>query len=191
MNENNLKKREKEINELVIKTKNGDQNAFAKLYDIFIDPIYKYVFFRVNDDDAEDIVETVFLRVWENIRGYQFKKRAFSAWIFTIAHNLVVDYYRGKRDRDIEPLNEMLPDTTREHNPINRAEHFFDSKALRAALKNVKRKYRDIIIYKFVNGFSNKEIAGILGKSEGSLRILQFRALKALKEELDNLGVKY
>lgn len=192
MSDNSLKNKGKEIDELVEQIKNGSHEAFAKLYDIFVDPVYKYVFYRVKEGDAEDIVETTFLRVWENIRSYKFKKKTvFSSWVFRIAHNLIIDYYRSSKDRDYQSLDEMLPDTKREHNPIKNAEDYFDQKNLRIALSKMKKKYQEIIVYKFVNGFSNNEIADIMKKSEGSLRILQFRALKALKEELDKLGIKY
>lgn len=192
MSDTNLKKNREEIEKLVEQVQKGDHDAFAKLYDIFIDPVYRYVYYRVKDHDAEDIVETVFLRIWENIRSYESKKNTnFSSWVFRIAHNLVIDYYRSSKDRNFHELDERQPDLTREHNPIRKAEDYFDQKNLKMALSKIRKKYQDIVVYKFVNGFSNKEIADIMKKSEGSIRILQFRALKALKDELDKLGVKY
>lgn len=191
VSDDSLKKRAVEIEKLVFLVQNGDQEAFSKLYDIFIDPVYKYVFYRVKDGDAEDIVENVFLRVWENIRKYQLKKNMFSAWIFRIAHNLVVDYYRSVKDKAYEELDPQTPEHRREHNPIRNTENSLDQKILKMALAKIKKQYQDIILYKFVNELSNKEISDILGKSEGSLRILQFRALKALKRELEDVGAKY
>jgi RNA polymerase sigma-70 factor (ECF subfamily) len=192
MSEKDLKSRQREINKLVESVQKGSQESFAELYDIFVEPIYKYVFYRVKEGDAEDIVENTFLRVWEGIKSYQLKKnKTFSSWIFRIAHNLIIDHYRSTKDREYSPLNEMQPDTTREHNPIRKAEDYFDQVNLRVALSNIKKKYQELIVYKFVNSLTNKEIADIMGQSEGSLRVLQFRALKALKEELDKIGVKY
>lgn len=189
--EKDLKDRKDELELLVEKVKEGDQQAFASVYDILIDPIYRYVFFRVKDEDAEDIVETVFLKVWENIRKYKAGKKSFSAWVFRIAHNLIVDYYRANSDKETQELDETLPDENRQHNPIKVTENALRSKHLKVALDKLKVQYREIIIYKFVNEFSNSEVAEILGKSEGSLRILQFRALKALKKELEEMGIKY
>lgn len=186
-----LKSRQSEIEALVSSVQNADHNAFSKLYDIFIDPIYRYVYYRVNHVDAEDLVETIFLRVWENIRQYQPKNKSFSAWIFRIAHNLIVDYYRGNKDSFVSELSPMLPDQDRQHNPIKVTQNVLDKEVLKIALNKLKKQYQEIIIYKFINELSNQEIAQILGKSEGGLRILQFRALKALKRELSNMGIDY
>lgn len=182
---------EEEVEKYVKLAQKGDQNAFAKIYDIFIDPIYRYVYYRVNSSEAEDLIETVFLKVWENIRQYRPRKKSFSSWIFRIAHNLVIDYYRGYKNGVFEELTPQMPDQTREHNPICSAQNVLDKESLRVALSKLKRQYSEIIIYKFINELSNKEITEIMKKSEGSLRILQFRALKALKKELENMGISY
>lgn len=187
----NRNNKNEEVEKLVFLSQKGDQEAFARLYDLFIDPIYRYVYYRVNSADAEDLVETVFLKVWENIRQYKAKKRSFSAWIFRVAHNLVVDHYRSFKDKTFEELNPQMPDQNRQHNPIKTVQNVFDNEVLKKALSKLKKQYRDIILYKFVNDLSNMEIAQILDRSEGSLRILQFRALKALKKELENMGIYY
>jgi RNA polymerase sigma-70 factor (ECF subfamily) len=191
MSSSNLKDRKDEIEALVVRVKEGDEDAFSDLYDIFIDPIYRYVYYRVNSADAEDLVETVFLKVWENIHKYKQKKRLFSAWMFRIAHNLVVDYYRASKDRNFDELKIDIASRDREHNPIRRAERSLDKEILKKAIKKLKKNYQEIIIYKFINEFSNTEIAEISKKSEGSLRILQHRALKALKKVLEEMGAKY
>lgn len=191
MSSSELSERGEEIEKLVRKSQKGDQDAFAGIYDIFIDPIYRYVYYRVKSVDAEDLVETVFLKVWENIRQYKPRKKSFSAWIFRIAHNLVVDYYRSSKGNMIEELTPQVPDQSREHNPIRVTQGVLDQDALKEAIGKLKKQYQEVIIYKFINDLSNKEIADILKKSEGSLRILQFRALKALKRELLDMGVKY
>lgn len=191
MSKENLKDRKEEIEALVLEVQDGDHGAFEKLYDIFVDPIYRYVFYRVKDKDAEDLVENVFLKVWENIRSYKRQKgKSFSAWIFRIAHNLVVDYYRAAKSLDFTELSFNLPDEKREHNPIRVAENNLHKDSLRKAIVKLGKNYQDVIVYKFINELSNAEIAQIMGKSEGSVRILQFRALKALKEELKSLGIK-
>jgi len=186
-----MKNNKEEIESLVVLAQDGDTDSFSKIYDFFIDQIYRYVFYRVKNDDAEDLVENVFLKAWENIRQYKPKQKSFSAWLFRIAHNLVIDHYRATKDKEMEVLDEMMPDYTREHNPIRVVEDKFDNAALKIALSKLKKQYQDVIIYKFINEFSNPEIAELVGKSEGSLRILQFRALKALKKELKEMGVSY
>ena len=84
-----------------------------------------------------------------------------------------------------------VPDRNREHNPIKFTQTTLDRSNLKVAISKLKKSYRDIIVYKFINELSNKEIAEVLDKSEGSLRILQFRALKALRRELENMGIEY
>lgn len=186
------KTKNKEIESLVKKVQEGDQNAFAKVYDILIDQVYRYVFYRVNDEEAEDIVENAFLKVWENIKKYrQEEGKSFSAWVFRIAHNLVVDHYRAAKDREFDELDLNMADENREHNPIKTTENTIQQKVLKVALNKLKSPYKEVIIYKFINELSNQEVAEILDKNEGSLRVLQFRALGMLKKELEALGVKY
>lgn len=187
-----LGKRKVEIEALVKEAQDGSHDAFAKVYDIFIDPIYRYVFYRVKVNDAEDIVETVFLRVWEHLGKYKVsEKSSFSAWIFRIAHNLVVDYYRATKDKGVDELLDTVSDKKREHNPIDVTQQRLNSNVVKKAMCKLKKSHQEIIIYKFINELSNKEIAEILKRSEGSVRILQFRALKALQIELEELGMDY
>jgi RNA polymerase sigma-70 factor (ECF subfamily) len=181
-----------EMELLVMRVQDGDQQSFAKIYDSLIDQVYRYVFYRVKEEDAEDVVENVFLRVWENIRKYRVKEgKSFSAWVFRIAHNLVVDYYRMAKDKEFDELDLNMADDKRIHNPINSVENSINNKFLKMALAKLKSPYRDVIIYKFINELSNKEISEILGKNEGGLRVLQFRALAALKKELIDMGADY
>ncbi len=185
-----LNKRADEIEALVKKAQKGDQEAFGELYEILIDPVYRYIYYRVNSDDAEDLVETVFLRVWENLRQYRPRKKYFSAWVFRIAHNLVVDHYRASKAGVTEELGEHLPDQNRQHNPIKNTQNALSKEVLKEAISKLKKPYQEIIVHKFINELSNKELSEVLGKSEGSLRIMQYRALKALRRELEEMGIK-
>ncbi|MBI5152134.1 RNA polymerase sigma factor [Candidatus Peregrinibacteria bacterium] len=193
--------KQKEIEKLALQAQKGDSAAFGKLYDIFAESIYRYVFFRVsNEQDAADLTETVFLKAWENLHQYRAVRlrrtqahtnssptNSFSAWIFRIAHNLVIDHYRlGKQ---IEELTEDYMDERVGHHPIEKAEQALSSDNLKRALTGLKENYRQIIVLKYINDLSNEEIADVLKKNEGSVRILQFRALKALKKILEEMGV--
>lgn len=189
MAKNELNERADEIEALVKKAQKGDRDSFAEIYDILVDPIYRYIYYRVKDDDAEDLVETVFLRVWENLKQYRPRKKKFSSWVFRIAHNLVVDYYRSSQNESTEELSEHLPDQNRQHNPIRNTQNALSREVLKEAISKLRKPYREIIIHKFINELSNKELAEVMGKSEGSLRIMQFRALKALRRELEDMGV--
>lgn len=177
-----------EIEALVVKAQKGDADAFGKIYDHFIQSMYRYVFYKVNDKDVEDIVETLFMKAWENIGKYKNQKqKSFRAWIFRIAHNLVVDYYRMNREHS--SLDPRISDKKRESDPADMAQLSLNNDYLRSAINNLKPNYQQIILLKFINELENPEIAKILKKSEGSVRILQFRALKALKQELEQMGI--
>ncbi len=185
-----LNNNEELIEELVVLVQRGDKDAFSKIYDFFADSIYRYVFFRVNKEDADDLIEQVFLRVWENIGKYKKTKESkFSSWVFRIAHNLVIDYYRNNKIKDVSELDLNIPTMDREHNPLAKTEDRLNILILRKALNKLKKHYREFLILKFINELSNKEIADLLDKSEGGVRILQLRALKALKAELVRLGL--
>jgi len=179
-----------ELERLVKKAQKGDLDAFGKIYDHLVDSLYRYVFYKVSKEpEIDDIMESLFLKVWENIKKYKRRPgNNFKAWVYRIAHNLVIDYYRTYREH--APLDPRFADTKKDSDPRVVAKQTLDNENLKAAVKNLKKHHQQIIILKFINDLSNKEIAEILKKSEGSIRILQFRALKSLKQELSNMGIK-
>lgn len=180
-------RKEEEIEKLVVESQRGESAAFGKLYDIFIDPIYRYVHYRVSASDAEDLTELVFLKSWENVRQYRKGIRSFSSWIFRIAHNVVVDHYRSRHPED--ELTEDIVDHRDEANSQNRAHQSFDQEILGKAMREIKDHYRQILILKYINDLTNDEIAYIMGRSHAALRILQFRALRSLRRVLERMGV--
>ena len=179
----------KQIEELVLKAQNADIDAFGKLYDHFIDAIYRYVYFKVGKDEALDLTENIFLKVWENLKSYKKGDKHFSAWLFRIAHNTVVDHYRLSKESLSLDLD--LPDNKRQNDPVVLTEQRMGSENLHRAIGKLKKKYQQIIILKYINELENQEIARIMRRSEGSLRILKFRALKALKQILEDMNVNY
>lgn len=179
---------DKEIEVLVIKSQKGDREAFARIYDSYVTPIYRYIFYKVKAHDVEDLTETLFLKAWENIRKYKKRKNTtFKSWLFRIAHNLVVDHYRLSREH--ASLNPWISDTKKEADPVRLAQDTLNNDQLKFAISKLKKGYQQILILKFINDLSNTEISEVLKKSEGSVRILQFRALKALKAELMEMGI--
>lgn len=177
-----------EIETLVLQSQEGSADAFAKLYDIFIDPIYRYVFYRVKGGEAEDLVELVFLKTWENINQYRRGQYNFSAWIFRIAHNAVVDYYRSNSHIE-EELSTDIPDERRLANTADRTHRSLNGNLLSTAMRELKDHYRQILILKYINDLSNEEIGYITGRSQAAIRILQFRALRNLRKIMDKMGI--
>lgn len=180
-----------EIQSLVDRTKQGDRDAFTSLYEHFVDPIHRYIYFRVDADDAEDIVETVFVKAWEKIGSYTagVKGTSFSSWLYRIAHNLIVDHYR--LHRTIEQITEEYQEERADHHPGVVTERKIESDILKEGLKHLKDDYQQFLILKYINELSNRDISKLLGKSEGSLRIIQYRALRALRTVLEDRGMKW
>ncbi len=170
---------------LIQKAKQGDERAFGSLYDTNLSPIYRFIFLRVGrKEDAEDITQKVFMNAWENIGHFEFKGFPFSSWLYRIASNAVIDYYRTwKGDTDIEAVpEEYFSETPKEDERIDTA---FNLTHVRAALAKLEPDQQNVVIMKFISERSNKEIAETLGKSEGAIRVIQHRALKQLKAILD------
>lgn len=170
---------------LIKRAKNGDKEAFGKLYDANASPIYRFILIKVgNKADAEDLTHQVFLNAWQKIRGYVSKGFPFSSWLYRIAHNAVIDFYRTSRHHaDIQALPEdALSDAPELDKKIDDA---MQIKLVKTAIKELDQDQQSVIVMKFINELSNKEIAQALEKSEGAVRVIQHRALKQLKSKID------
>ncbi|MBT3349283.1 sigma-70 family RNA polymerase sigma factor [bacterium] len=177
---------ETEVLKLVRRAQTGDESSFAKIFDLFFDKIFRYVRFRVDPEDAEDLTSEVFLKVVENIEKYKPQhKIAFSAWIFRIAHNTVVDFYRKKRellglvDADGNLKFDVVDDAPL---PPEIAQKCWEHAQIHEMLAKLPAGHREILELKFLEDFSNAEIAKITGKSEGNIRVIQLRALREMRK---------
>lgn len=164
---------------LVRRAARHDVYAFAKLYDYFVDRIYKYIYFKIgNAPDAEDLTAQVFLKAWEAIPSYHITGRPFSAWLYRIAHNAVVDYFRMRRE------TVSLDDVSREDRSANLDEltdQQLTAEALQRAIRRLTEAQRQVILLRFIEGYSTEEVAVVMGKGEGAIRTLQHRALASLE----------
>ncbi len=164
---------------LVRRAARHDVYAFANLYDHFVDRIYKYVYFKIgNASDAEDLTAQVFLKAWEAIGTYRVTGRPFSAWLYRIAHNAVVDYFRMRRET--VPLDGITRED-RNANLEELTEHKLTAEALQRAVRHLTAAQRQVILLRFIEGYSTEEVAAIMGKGEGAIRTLQHRALASLE----------
>jgi len=174
-----------EEKELAVRATRYDQEAFGQLYDRYVTKIYQYVYYKVGSGaEAEDLTAHVFLRAWEAIGGYEWREHPFSAWLFRIARNLVVDYHRARRETvslegsdgrtEVQPSDEEQPDHS--------LQALFTSEQLRQAVSQLTDEQQEVIVLRFLEGYSTAEIAAIMGKREGAIRGLQFRGLAALRE---------
>ncbi|HET9912390.1 MAG TPA: sigma-70 family RNA polymerase sigma factor [Anaerolineales bacterium] len=164
---------------LVERAKSGDAEAFARLYDAYVERVSRYVYFRVAEDcDVEDLVSQVFLKAWENLDRYRMGNSPFAAWLYTIARNLVIDHYRTKKD--ILTLEDILALPADMELPDEQAQTRFDLEALRDALQFLTPDQQQALILKYIAGLPNGSIAKIMNKQEGTVRGLQMRGLQTL-----------
>lgn len=177
-----------ELDVLVLSAQEGDKDAFAKLYDHFFDKIYRYVYFRAPAGEVDDLVENIFIKAWINLEKYEKRDVSFSAWLFKIAHNVVIDHRRSHRP--LFEISEELEDPSEKAAPKTQTEKTMLSATVREAVDLLKDPYRQVITLKFLMGLSNSEIAEIMNEREGNVRVLQFRALKELKSLLSERGVQ-
>ncbi len=165
--------------ELVRRACNGDSEAFGSLYERSLDRVYRYIYFRVTDDaTAEDLTSKVFLKAWENLPRYKAGKAPFIAWLYTIARNTVIDYYRTKRQTSA--LDEIASLPGNDPLPDERYEAVFAAQSLRQSLQQLTELQREVVTMKLIDGLDTEEIAARLRKSSGAIRALQMRALQAL-----------
>lgn len=173
--------------ELIQQAAHGDQDSFGDLYERYLEDIYRYVYYRVQDvTDAEDLTETVFLRAWESLhKGKKpLKVDNFRAWIYRIAHNLVIDHHRKKRPVSLDPdvssnlLESSSPDAE------DALQQKLDEEDLIVALNSLDDTLQHVVILRFLNDLSHAEAAEVLGVKEGHMRVLQHRALKQLRKYL-------
>ena len=171
------------IERLVQQARDGDVGAFGQLFDHYGEPIYRYIASRVNrPSDAEDLTQVVFVKALEALPRYESRGIPFGGWLFRLARNTVIDHVRTRRDHaDIEALAEQPGvDPGPEAIVVARDE----MAAISTALATLTDEQRDTINLRFFGGLSAREAADVLGKHEGTIRGLQFRAIAALRREL-------
>jgi len=161
-----------------------DPEAFGRLYDIHVDRVYRHIYYRVgNEQDAEDLTQQVFLKAWQAIHRYKKTASPFIAWLMTISHNLVVDSYRTKKDRAYLEA-EVLVDSPAS-SPEQAAENSLEQQRLRKAILQLGSDEQQVIILRFIEGFEFTEIASVLKKKEGNVRVILHRALVKLRNILE------
>jgi RNA polymerase sigma-70 factor (ECF subfamily) len=172
---------------LIQRAKRGDPTAFAEIYDRHQPAIYRYIFYQVRDvATAEDLTSEVFVRLVEKIGRFTYRGRPLLAWLYTIARNLVTDHRR--RAGQIEPLSPDEPLAADTVGPEGAAEQKLAQDRLAAAVARLTEDQRQVVLLKFVEGLDNEIVAQTLGKTTGSVKSLQHRALAALRRILETNG---
>jgi len=171
---------------LFLRVQNKDHEAFGRFYDLYVEKIYRFVFFKVNStEDAQDLTSEVFLRTWQYIKDDKAIKN-LNAFVYMVARNCIIDFYRqrSRKEGSEEVISEAhfnISDDSLLKKHIDNSE----TAEVLLALHELKDEYREVIVLHYLNELSAKEMAQILGKSPGNIRVLIYRALNALKSALN------
>ncbi|MBU1164164.1 RNA polymerase sigma factor [Patescibacteria group bacterium] len=173
---------------LLVRAQNGDSEAFGEIYDLYVDKIYRFIFFKVsNHETAEDLCAEVFLKTWQYMNEPDKREVSnLNALLYQSARNIVIDYYRTSQREilaDTESLK--LVEDSRQQSFLEKVAISSEIENIEAHLRKLKDEFREVLILKFVDELSNKEISKILDKSNGATRVLIHRALKVLKDTID------
>lgn len=165
-----------------------DREAFGQLYEMYVDRIYNYVYYRTgNSQEAEDLTARVFFRALKHISRYEDRGAPFSAWLYRIARNLLANWYRDNDKRKMIPLDSI----SRKHlseTPELDTERDQEREALLAAIRRMPAARQELLILKYVEQMPNAEIGQIMGRSEGAVKSLYHRTLLSLRDEMSSTG---
>ncbi len=165
----------------VRRAKEHDQIALTQLYEENFDKIYRYIVLKIGDRaEAEDMTQQVFLNALKSISSYKWKGMPFSAWLFRIAHNQVVDHYRRKSRSTTVPLDENI--ASGYDNPGREAERKMEIEEMNRATKQLTNAQQEVISLRFAGELSIAEVARVMRKSEGAIKALQHAAIISLRK---------
>ena len=156
---------------LVRRAQQQNEEAFTQLYEEYFDKIYRYITLKIgNQTEAEDLTQQVFVKALQSISSFRWKGIPFSAWLFRIAHNQVVDYFRKEKKYTTTPLDESLRDGAID--PQLAVEQKLDIEQLILATKQLTKAQREVISLRFAGELPIAQVARIMGKSEGAVKAL-------------------
>ena len=163
-----------------VRAAQADRAAFGALYRRYLDRVYGYSFYLLGDHhDAEDATERTFLAALDAIGRFRDEGATFRSWLFRIAHNQVANALRSRARRRTSPLD-GVPEPVAAADPAREAGAADDARRVRRALVELSEDRRQVIVLRFADGLSAREIGAVLGRSEGAVRVLQHRALREL-----------
>lgn len=173
-----------DLKSTINKAKNGDKDAFSLIYNEYFSPVFRYVYLRTGSKVlSEDISQEVFIKTYNSLSRFELKKNLILPYFFTIARNTIIDYKRRQKNREFSyEFMEIVGD-----NSLNIQENLSkkeESQEVFRQIAGLPDDQREAIILKFINGLSNKEIADILDKKEDTVRQLQSRGLRTIRQKL-------
>ena len=176
---------------LLLRLKKKDPEAFAQLYDLYMTPIYRFIYFKVpSQQDAEDLTSEVFLKIWQYATQKDEEIENLRALLYRMARNLVIDFYRSRARQDWvsdEEAASKIPDT-HQQKLLAQIEAKTELESLEGVMRQMKDEYREVLLLRYIEELSIGEIADILQKTKGSVRVQLHRALKLSRELLESHG---
>jgi RNA polymerase sigma-70 factor (ECF subfamily) len=167
--------------DLVARAQAGDADAFGQLYDRYLDLVYRYVYYRVGGKAlAEDLVSETFLRALRRIGTFEWQGRDFAAWLITIARNIIADHYKSGRFRLEVSTADMLDADRATDGPESEVLDGITNGSILDAVKKLNSEQQECVVLRFLQGLSVLETAQAMGKSEGAIKALQYRAVRTL-----------
>lgn len=178
------------VEQLVRRAQKGDKEAISELYRSHAQLLYRYIFYRVpTSADAEDLTAEVFLKMVEGLPSYQLTGVPFEAWLYRIAAARITDFYRRTKRRPQSELSDNLSDSRPA--PEEEMQRSQEMEALRQVLKNFDEDEQTILLLRFVERKSHKEVADILGKSVSAVKSTQHRVLVQLANWMGSGKVRH
>lgn len=163
----------------------ADRAAFATLYRRYLDRVYAYAFYQLGDHhDAEDATERTFLAAMRALPGFRDEGATFRAWLFRIAHNMIANALRTRARRRAEPLPEPFDRPAPNADPAGLVARADELRTVLQAVSELPEDRRQVVLLRFVDGLSSREIGQVLDRSPGAVRVLLHRALRDLAGRL-------
>lgn len=171
------------FSELIALAQAGKQEAIADLYEAYFVRVYRFVYYRVSHrETAEDLTEDTFVKAFAGLKNLE-NTAAFEGWLFQIARNLVIDYYRKKKQ--MIPLDTVENTLEYDTNVVDIINLQIEQSILIKLLKELNEEQQSVVKMKFLEDLDNSTIAKVLNKTEGAIRVIQHRAIAKLKELFD------
>jgi len=172
---------QEELETLVLKSQNGDKEAYGKIYNIFLKRIYRFVYYQIQDHEtAQDIAQTTFIKIWKAISTFSFDKGSFESFLFKVAKNLTIDQCRKKKNISFEVTGDLASKEDIEENIAKDEE----KEIVHLAISKLDKTDKQIVILRYFEELPTADIAEIVGIKDGALRVRIHRILKKLKNYL-------
>ncbi|WP_329518585.1 ECF subfamily RNA polymerase sigma factor, BldN family [Spirillospora sp. NBC_01491] len=170
---------------LVLRARDGDADAFGRLYDHYVDLVYRYVYYRVGAHAlAEDLTSETFLRALRRMSDFNWQGKDFGAWLVTIARNLVADHFKSSRYRLEICTAELLEPDRLQEGPERAVLDSMTNRTLLKAVRQLGSEQQECVVLRFLHGLSVAETALVMGKKTGAIKALQYRAVRSLARAL-------